>query len=266
MAFLSKICPLFSSSSGNSTYIEGRSGAVLVDAGASLSALSAAISEIGGELGNLKAIFITHEHIDHVKGLKPLLKKTGISVCASKETLATLISLDKIPEGANIIEMEYGKPTEIEGIIASYFPTSHDCQGSGGYSFIMPDNAKISVCTDLGIVTDEVREAISGSKAILLESNHDIEMLKRGPYPHELKMRILSDKGHISNNTCATELKSLLEKGTERFILGHLSLNNNTPLLALSAAEASLMDMGAKNGRDYNLTVASPKGNRVSIV
>ena len=130
----------------------------------------------------------------------------------------------------------------------------------------MPDGKKISVCTDLGVVTDGVRSAIKGSDAILIESNHDVEMLNRGPYPPELKMRILSDHGHISNNACDAELVRLLNSGTKRFILGHLSQKNNTPLLALSSAEAALADEGAKNGRDYLLSVAAPTGNRVTVV
>ena len=99
-----------------------------------------------------------------------------------------------------------------------------------------------------------------------LESNHDIDMLKTGPYPNVLKMRIMSDTGHISNNACAAELPNLLKNGTKRFILGPLSQKNNTPLLALSCAEAALIDTGAMNGRDYILTVAAPSDNRVTVV
>ena len=118
----------------------------------------------------------------------------------------------------------------------------------------------------MGVVTDSVRQAISGSDAIILESNHDIGKLKSGPYPPHLKLRILSDSGHLSNNVCSEEIKNLLKSGTTRFILGHLSRENNTPLLALSCAEAALMDLGAKNGRDCILSVAAPKNNGVMII
>ena len=111
-----------------------------------------------------------------------------------------------------------------------------------------------------------VRDAIKGSDAILIESNHDVEMLSKGPYPPELKMRIMSERGHISNNACAAELVRLLNAGTQRFILGHLSKKNNTPLLARSSAEAALADEGAKNGRDYLLSVAAPTENKVTVV
>ena len=115
-------------------------------------------------------------------------------------------------------------------------------------------------------MTDTVQQAIIGSDLVLLESNHDIEMLKKGPYPPQLKVRILSDKGHLSNNICAAELKTLLQNGTKRFILGHLSQHNNTPLLAKSCATAALMDLGAKIDKDYLLYVATPNNNGVSII
>ena len=105
-----------------------------------------------------------------------------------------------------------------------------------------------------------------GSDLVLLESNHDVEMLKKGPYPPELKVRILSDKGHISNTACATELKNLFENGTRRFILGHLSQHNNTPLLAKRCATSALIDLGAEIDRDYTLTIAKPSDNGVTVI
>ncbi len=263
---MSRICPLFSGSTGNSTYIAGSYGAFLVDAGASLRSLTAALENAGGDLSEISAILITHEHFDHIKGLKPLLNKTGLTVIASEKTLQALIAADKLPAGTKTAAIGSETPLEKGGTLISRFETSHDCAGSSGYTFLMPDGKKISVCTDLGVVTDGVRSAIKGSDAILIESNHDVEMLNRGPYPPELKMRILSDHGHISNNACDAELVRLLNSGTKRFILGHLSQKNNTPLLALSSAEAALADEGAKNGRDYLLSVAAPTGNRVTVV
>ena len=263
---MSRICPLFSGSTGNSTYIAGANGSFLVDAGASLRSLTAAVTRAGGDLTEISAIFITHEHFDHIKGLKPLLNKTGLTVIASEKTLEALITADKLPAGTKTEVINSETPLEYEGTLISRFETSHDCEGSSGYTFLMPDGKKISVCTDLGVVTDKVRNALNGSDAILLESNHDLDMLNKGPYPPELKMRIMSEKGHISNNACASELVRLLNTGTKRFILGHLSQKNNTPLLALSASEAALADIGAKNGRDCLLSVAKPTENRVTVI
>lgn len=263
---MSRICPLFSGSTGNSTYIAGANGGFLVDAGASLRALTAALKNAGGDLSEISAILITHEHFDHIKGLKPLLNKTGLTVIASEKTLEALITADKLPAGTKTQIIDSEKPLEYRGTLVTRFETSHDCEGSSGYTFLMPDGKKISVCTDLGVVTEGVRNAISGSDAVLIESNHDVDMLNKGPYPPELKMRIMSEKGHISNNACSAELAHLLNTGTNRFILGHLSQKNNTPMLALSASEAALADIGAKNGSDYLLSVAKPTENKVTVV
>lgn len=263
---MSRICPLFSGSTGNSTYIAGSAGSFLVDAGASLRSLTAALQTAGGALSEISAILITHEHTDHIKGLRPLINKTGLTVIASQKTLNALIAADKLPAGTKTEAINSERPLEYGGTLISRFETSHDCEGSSGYTFLMPDGKKISVCTDLGVVTEGVRTAISGSDAILIESNHDVYMLNRGPYPPELKMRIMSEKGHISNNACASELVRLLNTGTKRFILGHLSQKNNTPLLALSSAEAALADVGAKNGRDCIVSVAKPTENRVTVI
>ncbi len=262
---MSKICPLYSGSSGNSTYLGTKDGSILVDAGASFKGICENLKIANACAEDILAIAVTHEHSDHIKGLKTFLNKTNACVIASQKTIQTLADSNAIPSKTKIIVIE-DNPVQIGGIEISRFATSHDCEGSSGYSFLLPDDKKFSVCTDLGIVTDTVRNAIAGSDVVLMESNHDIEMLKNGPYPPFLKTRILSDHGHISNNVCAAELKNLFKNGTKRFILGHLSQHNNTPLLAKSCATAALMDLGAQIDKDYILTVAKPQANGVMVI
>lgn len=262
---MSRICPLFSGSTGNSTYIGTKNGGILIDAGGSMKSICEALETAGGNYTEIKAVAVTHEHTDHIKGLKVFLNKTDAKLIASAKTIETLIEQDKIPSHTEVCEIDE-KAIEIDDIIISRFATSHDCEGSSGYSLILPEGKKVSVCTDLGIVTQEVRQALYKSDVLLFESNHDINMLKKGPYPPLLKVRIMSDKGHISNVACSAELGAFLKSGTTRFILGHLSQKNNTPLLAKTTAEAALMDCGAVNGKDYILNVASPIKNGVMVI
>ncbi|MBR4100190.1 MAG: MBL fold metallo-hydrolase [Clostridia bacterium] len=262
---MSKICPLYSGSTGNSTYIGTKEGSILIDAGASFKGITESLMLADATPQEILAVAVTHEHSDHIKGLKTFLNKTGAFVIASEKTANKLIENGCIPAKTKILTID-SSPVQIGGISINRFETSHDCDGSSGYTFALPDGKRVAICTDLGIITNTVRQAITGSDLVLLESNHDIEMLKRGPYPPALKVRILSDKGHISNIVCANELKNLLQNGTKRFILGHLSRHNNTPLLAKSCAEAALMDLSAKNGKDYLLSVAKPCSNGVTVI
>lgn len=261
---MARICPLFSGSTGNCTYIASHGGAILVDAGGSYKAIVAALQNIGADIGDIKAIAVTHEHTDHIKGLKTLLKNTALPLIGSAETLESLAGCDKIPSDTKLIVAD-DTPIEVGSFILNRFSTSHDCNGSSGYTVTLPDGQRTAVCTDLGVMTDEVRNALYGCSTVLIESNHDIDMLKRGPYPAILKLRILSDNGHLSNNACAVELSRLLKGGTTRFILGHISRNNNLPTLALAAAKATLTEVGAVRDRDYILTAAKPDNNEVTV-
>ncbi len=251
---MAKICPLFSSSEGNCIYVSGSSGGLLVDAGVSGKAIISALEDRSIELSSIHGILVTHSHTDHIKAIKVLGNKLGIPVYATEQTLANLANKNMLSKKSKIIAIK--DRFDIADIEVTPFSTSHDCVGSVGYSFLLPDGCKMAVCTDLGVVTEEVRNAISGASAVVIESNHDVTMLKNGPYPPELKARILSEKGHLSNAACASELPNLLKSGTTRFILGHLSQHNNLPNIARSCSEAVLMGCGAKNGRDYILKVA----------
>ena len=201
---MARLCTLASGSSGNSTYISTNDGDILIDAGISCKALMTAIDEAGGDVSRLRAVAVTHTHTDHIKGLKTFLKNTKIPLVASAETLENLAANNFIPEGIGTIAADNGIVT-FGDIAIDFFATSHDAAGSGGYVINLPDGRRAAVCTDLGVMTDNIRSKLSGCSVVLLESNHDIEMLRRGPYPAQLKLRILSDEGHLSNNACAAE-------------------------------------------------------------
>ena len=253
---MAKLSALFSSSKANSILFSSSEGNILIDCGASFKATNQALENLGIHVSDISAVLITHEHSDHVKGLKTFTSKCNAPVISTSKTLEKLAENENVCKNAKLIAIE--NSLEICGLQITRFQTSHDSIDPSGYRIDLSDGRKAAVCTDLGIVTETVRNSLCGCNAVLIESNHDIKMLQNGPYPPELKMRIASEKGHINNNACAALLKELIGTGSNRFILGHLSENNNTPILAQAANEAALMDVGAKNGEDYILKVASP--------
>ncbi len=259
---MSRLFPIASGSGGNCTYIGYKQTGILIDAGVSCKCITEALQECSVDPKTLSGIFITHEHTDHISGLRVFVKKYKVPVFASFPTAKALIAAGIIGEECVTVISDRA---EAGGLSVGRFSTSHDCEGSSGYTVTMPDGKKCAVCTDLGVVSDEVHRAIQGCEALIIESNHDAAMLQCGSYPPPLKKRILGETGHLSNVSCAAELKRLAEGGTTRFILGHLSRENNRPEIARSAATAALMDLKLKEDIDYTLYVAPPKNGKTVI-
>ena len=251
---MAKITPLFSSSKGNSYYLQGNGSAILIDAGRNLKQLELAMSANGLSMSRVGAVFVTHEHSDHISALKVLLKRYDIPLYASRGTLEYLVDNDKVPAGArlNIIE----DSAEICDFCVQRVETSHDAAEPCGYLVTTPDGRRASVVTDTGYLTQDAKKAISCSHLAVVESNHDVDMLKDGMYPYILKRRILSESGHLSNDACSQALPDFVGAGLTRIILGHLSEENNTPHLALSAAIDSLSRAGMTADSDYIIDVA----------
>lgn len=199
---MAKFCPLFSSSSGNCIYIGTSDGGILIDAGVSAKRITGALENIGVSPDSISAIFITHEHSDHINGLRVFAGSRNIDVYASAGTLRALDSIG-ILNGKFTAREISENGAEAAGIYVKPFATPHDAAQSCGYTAVTPDGRRISIATDLGHVTDTVMNAIYGSDLVMLESNHEIDLLRRGPYPYPLKQRILSDIGHLSNTACS---------------------------------------------------------------
>ena len=257
---MSRICPLFSGSSGNCTYIGQGNTHILIDVGVSAKRICQRLGEIGVDFRQISAIFITHEHNDHIKGLEVLSKKYPLPIYMSCGTAAQMNELSSEAVKSNIRVID--SPVQLENMEICRFTTSHDCDDSSGYRINLGDRS-FAVCTDTGIVTEEIRKNLEGCELVLLESNHDLNMLRLGPYPLHLKRRILADNGHLSNVSCARELPNLLKKGTIRFILGHLSQQNNTIDTAYNEANTALNLAGFTEGIDYILYVAPPEGGKL---
>lgn len=250
---MAKFYPLFSSSSANASYIGGRNAGILVDAGASCKKMLEALERNGLQKQCVQGIFITHTHSDHVKGLRVLLGKLRVPVYATVQSLEKLIHDGQIPAGIDTIPIDTGAVSCGDCEITA-FPTMHDAAGSCGYRIHTADDKFCAVCTDLGVVTPEVRAAVTGCDMVLLESNYDVQMLRTGPYHPDLKRRIMSEYGHLSNDASAQLADYLVHNGTTRLLLGHLSPHNNTPEKAAAAAYEGLKNY--TSGMDYLLGIA----------
>lgn len=258
---MASLYPLFSSSKGNSYYLGSKSAGILIDVGVTFKRLNNALKLNDLDISGIKGVFITHEHSDHIKGLKLLTSKTGVAVYGHRNTLEYLEERELVSSSSDLIEVN--DSVEVAGMQIERFNTPHDSEESCGYRIHTEDGRTCTICTDLGHITPTVRSHLLGSNLVVLESNYDEEMLRKGPYPYFLKSRISSQRGHLSNNDCAKQCKELIENGTTRIILGHLSQENNSPEIADSNVEKYLC--GMRRNSDYVLSVADveTKGERV---
>jgi len=249
-----KFCSLFSGSSGNSLFLKVNNTCILIDAGLSAKRIIEALDAIDEKACDIDAILISHEHSDHIKGAGIISRKFNIPIYANHRTWDAMQNdIGKISE-YNRRFFESGDLFSINDICIKTFRIPHDAAEPVGFNFFC-GNRKITVATDIGHINKNVLESIENSDAILLESNHDVEILKSGPYPWELKRRILGENGHLSNEMAGKVAAYLAAKGTKIFMLGHLSKVNNLPELAYQTVYDELTDNGIKIGTDVTLDV-----------
>ena len=249
-------CPLYSGSSGNSAFVSCGEDSLLVDAGLSGKAIENALEVIGADPAALRAIIVTHEHADHVKGIGVLSRRYRLPVYCTEGTWAAM------PRGVGAIDKSLmrtfspGEDFYIGKLSVTPFPIPHDAGEPVGFR-IWGEGRSVSVATDMGYVRRDVLQAISGSDLILLESNHDPDRLMENPhYSSALKRRIRSRQGHLSNEECARTLLTLFDTGCRHFILGHLSGENNTPETAYDTAVRYAAERGIVPGRDIAIDLA----------
>lgn len=223
-----RIINLASGSKGNSTLIEGENTAILIDCGLDLKNMEEKLMLVGCNPEKVGAIIVTHTHVDHIKSVVKFSAKYGSLVYATEknwiEGKLQKITLDR----RRFIGVE---DFFIEEFTISPFEVSHDAISTIGVS-VLCKGRKFSIATDIGVMTTEVLDRLSGSDLVFLESNYDDYMLKVGPYPPQIKKRIFSNVGHLSNSDCANSIVRLIEKGTKHFVLMHISENNNKYELA----------------------------------
>ena len=241
------ICSLASGSSGNCFLVRTQNTAVLVDAGISGRQIGLGLAGLGLSLQDISAVLITHEHTDHIKGLKVAGRASGAEVFLSRGTHAGIPFSEELP---NVRFFTPGEEFSIGDLSVQSFATSHDALEPSGFSF-KAAGRQISIVTDTGVVTEECYERVRGSDILVLESNHDESMLRIGRYPWFLKQRILSERGHLSNEAAAQALLRMLrqeasETGRNKsrlVLLAHLSKENNFPEMALQTM-SNILGMG----------------------
>lgn len=250
-----RFCSLFSGSSGNSLFVETSQTRILVDCGESAKKIVNALSDIGKDIENINAIIITHEHIDHVKGLGTLSKKYNIPVYTNFETLEAMpIQKEKI-DNDNIHLFDFSKNFTIGDLEIHPFSIPHDAANPCGFN-IFYNNQKISIATDIGHITPEIITNLEQSCFIMLESNYDPNILKCSTYPYHLKERISGPNGHLSNSTAGQTISHLMNHGLKTAMLGHLSKENNFPELAYKTVMEEIL-YNNKNENSINLSVAT---------
>lgn len=226
-----QVVMLASGSKGNTALISTDCQRFLVDVGISCRELVKRMQLVGASPEELEGVFLTHEHVDHVKGLVTFAKNYQVPIYASQGTWRAVFS--RYPELNRANCRLTGERMLVGDVSINCFATSHDALQPQGYSFSWRSaNSKCTYVTDTGFVTPQVREAVQGSDVLVLEANHDVEMLKNGSYPYDLKQRILGTRGHLSNATVGQFLLQL-EQLPKQIFLAHLSEQNNLPKLAV---------------------------------
>ncbi|MBQ8551952.1 MAG: MBL fold metallo-hydrolase [Clostridia bacterium] len=248
------VCTLASSSKGNSVYVRLDDDEILIDAGISCKRICEALSSLDTDISRIKAIFVTHEHSDHVAGLETIAKKYKIPIHLTEPSARAHLRSSKTEHTAEVAVIHPLLYTETVGALTvRSFETPHDSAASVGYVVTDgTDEHTLALATDIGCITDEVSDALLGAQNVILESNHDENMLLCGSYPYELKRRILSKNGHLSNEAAAAFVSRLAAAGAKRILLAHLSEENNLPELAYHSSLCVLC------GQDIFLGVASP--------
>lgn len=251
-----RFCPVVSGSSGNSIYIGTEYTNLLIDAGLSGKKIEEGLRDLNVLAETLDGIFVTHEHSDHIKGIGVLSRRYDLPVYATEGTwVAMEESLGNIARKNKKI-IYCGEKLELNDLIIKPFCIPHDAAEPVGYS-VFADRVKMTVATDIGHITDDIKEGISDSDILLLEANHDINMVKNGSYPYNLKKRILSDFGHLSNENAGILLAEMATEKLKHVFLGHLSMENNRPALAYKTVSDILFQRGINAGKDFSMDMAN---------
>ncbi len=261
-----RLCSIASGSSGNCIYVGTDATHILVDVGISGKRTEQGLNTLGISCRDLDGIFITHEHMDHISGLGILSRKYGLPIYATKGTIEAIRQTKQIGEIDEdlFVPIRTDEKCIVKDMTFNPMQISHDAAEPVAYR-ISYGRKKVAVITDLGTYNDYTVECLRGMDALLLEANHDVNMLQVGPYPYYLKQRILGNRGHLSNELSGRLLSELLHDKMQAVVLGHLSKENNLPELAYETVRLEItMADNVYKATDFPITVA--KRSEVSTV
>ena len=247
-----KVCSLYSGSSGNSTYIGTEKTHILVDAGVSMKNIVTGLKQLEVDGRQLTGVLITHEHSDHIKGVGAISRQFNVPIYANEETWQAMDSKLGRIDSANRRVFNNGMDFYIQDINVQPYQIPHDAADPVGFSLFYK-NKKISITTDLGHTNSKIIKAVMDSDLVILEANHDADMLKAGPYPMYLKKRILGRKGHLSNEDTGQALLELIKGKVTHVLLAHLSRENNYPQLAYQTVVNILSSNDIQVGKDIQV-------------
>ena len=254
-----RLLSIASGSSGNCIYVGDGDTHLLVDAGISGKRIEAGLNQNGLKTADVDGILITHEHSDHISGLGVLARRYGIPVYATKETIREIRRVKSLGEldPKLFVPILPDREFQIEELRVQPFSISHDAANPVAYRISNDKKENVAVATDMGTYDDYTIRNLSGLKALLLEANHDVNMLETGSYPYPLKRRILGDRGHLSNELSGRLLTKILHDGLKYIFLGHLSKENNYAELAYETVKLEIAMSGGKyRGDEFPIQVA----------
>jgi len=249
---------LASGSTGNAVYVETKEHSFLIDAGLSGKQMEKLFIEINRDIKNLSGILVTHEHSDHIKGLGVLARKYSLPVYANEKTWKAMEGLIGDIDLDQKFIFETGSVQTFGSLDIESFGVSHDAAEPMFFVF-HHEGKKLALITDTGYVSDRMKGVIKSSDVFIFESNHDVEMLRMGRYPWNVKRRILSDVGHVSNEDAALAMADVIGDNTKRIYLAHLSQDNNMKELARMSVQQILMKKGFAIGEQFDLFDTDPK-------
>lgn len=251
-----RLVVLSSGSKGNVTYLETKNKRFLLDVGRNYKYINEALKDIGVDIKTIDYVLISHNHSDHIAGLKTLVSKTKAAILISEQGF---MAIDDIKDYNHIITLE--DTIDLDGVLITSFKSSHDAPDSRNF-IIEEDGKKVAYITDTGYINNKYFKLLKNLDVYLFESNHDIELLQHGPYPAWLKKRVLSDEGHLSNKSAAFYLTKLVGDNTKQIVLIHLSETNNLEDIALETINNTFLDYGI----DFHNIICARQNERTEVI